>query len=86
MLMTGTQIGTLYKLLGRIDANSCYDIVIPEIDNISSCLANPTMLWNRWLGHIGKKGLRAMQSKVMAKVFPNCSFEFDVYEHCIYGK
>ena len=44
------------------------------------------MLWHRQLGHIDKNGLRAMYNKGMVKGLPDCSFEFDFYEHCIYGK
>ena len=33
-----------------------------------------------------RKGLRVMHSKGMVKGLPNCSFEFDFYEQCIYQK
>ena len=49
-------------------------------------ILNLTMLWNRQLGHIGEKGLDFMHRKGMVKGLPDCSFEFDFYEHCIYGK
>lgn len=39
-----------------------------------------TMLWHQKLGHIGKKGLRTFKNK------KPCNLEFDLFEHCIYGK
>jgi hypothetical protein len=38
------------------------------------------------MGHIGEKGLRAMQRKGMVEGFPECGLEVDFCEHCIYGK
>ena len=53
---------------------------------MASCLVDLTMLWHRQLGHNIKKGLRAMHSKGMVEGFPDFSFQFDFYEHCVYGK
>ena len=86
VFMRGIRIGTLYKLLGRIDGSNYYHIVILENDEISSCVVNSTMLWHQWLGHIGKKGLHVMHNKGMVQGFPDCSFEFDCCEHRVYGK
>jgi hypothetical protein len=44
------------------------------------------MLWNKRMGHIGEKGLRAMHKKVMVEGFPECGLEVDFCEHFIYGK
>ena len=38
------------------------------------------------MGHINKKGLRAMHNKGMVKSLLDCSYEFYFHEHCIYGK
>ena len=86
VLMWGIRIGTLYKLLGKTNDSSCNQVVHPKTDEILSCVADSTMLWHQKLGHIGKKGLRAMHRKHMVEGIPNCSFEFDFCEHCIYCK
>ena len=44
------------------------------------------MLWHQKLGHIGEKGLRALQGKGMVECMTDCTLEYDFYEHCIYGK
>lgn len=44
------------------------------------------MLWHQCFGHMRKKGLFVIHSKGMVKVFSNFSYEFDLYEHCGYGK
>ena len=86
VLMRGVQIGSLYKLLGRRDTNGCVNIVTLEVNEISSCLVNLTMLWHRQMGHIREKSLRAMHNKGMVDDFPNCLASFDLCEHCINGK
>ena len=86
ILMRGIKMGTLYKLLGRTDASRCHHKVIPKTNEISSCVANSNMLPHQWLGHNDEKGFCGMHNKGMVKVFPKCSFEFDFYEHCVYGK
>ena len=81
VLMWGIRIGTLYKLLGKNDGGSCNQVVDPKTDEILSCVADSTMLRHRQLGHIGEKGLLAMQSKGMVEGI------LDFFcEHCIYGK
>ena len=44
------------------------------------------MLWNQRLGHIREKGLRALQGKGMVDGMTNFTMDFDLCEHCIYGK
>jgi hypothetical protein len=44
------------------------------------------MLWHQRLGHIGEKGLRTLHSKGMVEGMSNCTLDFDLCEHCIYGK
>ena len=43
------------------------------------------MLWSQRLGHIGEKGLRALQGKGFEGM-TDCTLDFDFCEHCIYGK
>jgi ribosomal protein L37E len=38
------------------------------------------------MGHIGKKGLQDMHTKVMVEGFFDYNLEVDFCEHCIYGK
>ena len=86
VLMWGTKIGTLYKLLDKTDGDRCNQVVDPKTNDILSCMVDSTMLWHRRLGHISEKGLRVMHSKCMVEGLPNFSSEFDFYKHCIYGK
>ena len=44
------------------------------------------MLWHRRLGHIEEKGLRSLQGKGMAEGMIDCTLDFDLCEHCLYGK
>ena len=86
VLMWGIKIGTLYKLLGKTDGDSCNQVVDPKTKDILSCVVDSTMLWHRRLGHIGEKGLCAMHSKGIVKGLLDCSSEFDFCEHFVYGK
>ena len=45
-----------------------------------------TMLWNQILGHIEKKGLRAIQGKGMVEYMVDFTLDFDFCEHFIYEK
>ena len=83
VLMRGIKIGTLYKLLGKIDGGSYNQVVNPKTDDILSCVADLTMFWNRRLGHIDEKGLHSMHRKGMVEGLTDCSSEFDFCEHCI---
>ena len=82
--MRGVWIGILYKLLGKTETSGCYNTIILEADEISSCLVDSTMLWHQQLGHIGEKGLCAMHSKGMVEGFPDCSCEFDFLKLCVW--
>jgi hypothetical protein len=44
------------------------------------------MLWHQRLGHIREKGLRILHGKGMVEGMSNCSLNFDLCEHFIYGK
>jgi hypothetical protein len=48
--------------------------------------SDPTMLWHERMGHIGEKGLQAMQNKGMVGGFLECGLEVNFCEHFIYGK
>ena len=84
--MQGIRLKTLYNVLRKTDASSCHHIVKSKINEISSCIFDSTMLWHLCLIHIYQKGLHDMHSKGVVEGFPNCSSEFDFYEHCINGK
>ena len=86
VLMRRIRIGTLYKILGRIDSSIRHHIVDPKIDDISSCIVESTMLWHQRLGHIYEKGLHVVQGKGMVKHFPKCSSKFNLCEHYVNGK
>jgi hypothetical protein len=45
-----------------------------------------TMLWHQILGHIGEKGLQSLHSKGMVEGMFDCTLDFDLCEHYIYGK
>ena len=47
VLMRGIKIGTLYKLLGRIEKSNYFPTVYLKTDKILSCVANLTMLWHQ---------------------------------------
>jgi hypothetical protein len=44
------------------------------------------MLWHQILGHIGEKGLPTLHDKGMVEGVSNCTLDFYLCEHCIYGK
>ena len=86
VLLREVWIGMMYKLLGRVYTNGCLNIVTVDVDEISSCLVDSTMLWHQWLGNIREKGIHAIYSKGTVKGFPNFSLEFNFYEHYVYGR
>ena len=55
-------------------------------DNTLTTSGGKMMLWHQRLGHIGEKGLRALQGKGMVESMTDCSLDFNFFEHCIYGK
>jgi hypothetical protein len=44
------------------------------------------MLRNQRLGHIGEKGLQLLHGKGIVEGMSNFSLDFDLCEHCVYGK
>ena len=54
--------------------------------NVPNVSGGDTMSWHQKLGHIGDKGLQSLQGKVMVEGMSNCNLDFDLCEHCLYGK
>jgi hypothetical protein len=44
------------------------------------------MLWHQSLGHIREKGFLLLHGKGMVECMSNLSLDFDLFEHCVYGK
>ena len=90
VLIRGVQYGTLYKILRRTIIHECNSSIVLEDgakDDITlNASGGKTMLWNQRLGYIGVKGLRALQGKGMVEGMYDCTLDFDIYEHFIYGK
>jgi hypothetical protein len=91
VLMWGVHCGTIYMLLGSSYTGGCINnFVFPEQinkeDTIHIVPGKNTMLWHQRLGHIGEKGLQTLHDKGMVEGISNCTLDFDLCEHCIYGK
>ena len=90
VLMKGVWYGTLYKMLGKTFIDRCNSTIVPESKHEGSKVPNvfggDTMLWHQKLGHIGEKGLQSLQGKGMVECLSNCNLDFDLCEHCSYGK
>jgi hypothetical protein len=88
--LPGVWCGTLYKFLGRTYTNGCNSSIVLEQtnkeDKTNIVPQKKTMLWHQRLGHIGEKGLRTLHGKGMVVGISNCTLDFDLCEHCIYGK
>ena len=88
--MRGVQYGTLYKILGKTIMDECNNSFVLEEggkdDKTLIALGGNTMLWHQRMGHIGEKGLRALQGKGMVEGMTDYTLDFDFCEHCIYGK
>ena len=55
-------------------------------DKTLTASGGKTMLWHQRMGHIGEKGLRALQGKGMVEGMTDCTLDFDLCDHCIYRK
>ena len=90
VLMRRVQYGTLYKLLGRIVIDGCNNTIVPKSKNEESKVPNVSggnnMLWHQRLRRIGEKGFQSLQGKCMVEGMSNCNLDFDLCEHCLYGK
>ena len=80
----------MYKFLGRIVIYGCNNTIFFESKNEESKVLDisggDTMLWHQRQGHIGEKGLQSLQGKGMVEGMSNCNLDFDLCEHCLYGK
>jgi hypothetical protein len=90
VLLKGVQFGTLYKMQGSTISDGCnssivYDIGFEE-QRTSTVSREKVMLWHKMLGHIEEKGLRLLHGKDMVEGMSNFSLDFDLCEHCVYGK
>ena len=90
VLMRRVQSRTLYKLLGKKVIGDYNNTVVPESSNEENndleVSRGQAMLWHERLGHIGEKGLESLQGKSMVEGMSKCNFDFNFYEHCLYGK
>jgi hypothetical protein len=80
----------MYKILGSTINNESKKYVVSkggnEEDQSPMISGEKAMKWHQILGHIGKKCLQALHDKCMVKGMPNCTLDFDLCEHYIYGK
>jgi hypothetical protein len=90
VLLKGFQFGTRHKLQGSIISDGCNSSIVPDIgveeERTPTVSGEKFMLWHQRLGNIGGKGLRLLHGKGMVKFMSNCSLDFDLCEHCVYGK
>ena len=90
VLMRGVRYGTLYKLLGKTIIDECNNYVVLEEgfkdDKTLTASGGKTILCHQRLGHIGEKGIQALQGKGMVEGMNDFTLDFDLCEHCIYGK
>ena len=87
VLMQGVRTGTLYKLQGSTVIDGCNNSGVLEIGAESLAISGEkTMLWHERLGHTGEKGLRILHRNDMVEGMNNFSLDFDLCEHCVYGK
>ena len=77
VLMRRVWYGTLYKLLGKTIIDECNNSVVLQeggkYDKIVTASGGKKILWHQILGHI-REGIT------------DCTLDFDLCEHCIYGK
>jgi hypothetical protein len=90
VLMKGVRFGTLYKLLGSTISDGCNSSIVLDIgveeERTSIVSGEKVMLGHQRLGHIGEKGLRLLHGKGMVEGMSKCSLDFDLCDHCLYGK
>jgi hypothetical protein len=90
VLLKGLRFGTLYKLQGSTISDGCNSSIVPYIgveEEITPTVSGEkVMLWHQILGNIREKGLRILHGKGMVEGMSNCSLDFDLCEHCVYGK
>ena len=74
MVARGVKSSTLYML--HVSSVKDHVICVTEQPNVS--------LWHRWLGHMSKKGMEKLSRLGYVPAF--CFSDFQVCEHCLYGK
>jgi hypothetical protein len=90
VLLKGVWFETLYKLQGRNISDGCNSSIVLEIGVEEG--KNPIVsrekivLWYQRLGHIKEKGLQLLHVKAIVEGMSNYSLEFNLCEHCVYGK
>ena len=90
VFLKGVWIGTLYKLQGSTISDGCNSSIVLDIEveeeRTPIVSGEKVMLWHQRLRHIGEKGLRLLHDKGMVEGMSNFSLDFDLCEHCLYGK
>ena len=86
----GSSFWTLFKLLGTIFNNKCniYGVLGDSNEEYKTPFVpvDKEMLWHRRWGYIVEKGLQALRGKCMVEGMFDFLLEFNLCEHCIYGK
>ena len=78
MVMKGSKVSTLYRLIG----NTVVGRVAVTTPVESS--ADDTKLWHMRLGHIGERGILELHKRNLLKEVKTCKLDF--CEYCVYGK
>jgi hypothetical protein len=90
VLLKGVQFGNLYKIQGSTIIDGCNSSIVfyvgVEEERTPTVFGEKVMLWHQRLGHIEEKGLRLLHGKGMVEGMSKCSLDFDLCEHCVYGK
>jgi hypothetical protein len=90
MLLKGVHIGTLCKLQGSTISDGFNSSIVSDIGveegKMTIVPREKAMLWHQRLGHIREKGFLLLHGKGMVESISNCSLDFDLYKHCVYGK
>jgi hypothetical protein len=90
VLLKGVFFGNLYKMQGNtisdgFNSSIFLDIGVEE-ERTPTVYGEKVMLLHQRLRNIGEKGLRLLHDKVMVEGMSNFSLNFDLCEHCVYGK
>ena len=76
--------------MGRTVIDGCNNSIVHEIKTkerkVPGVSIGDTMLWHQRLGHIRDNDLQSLQGKDMVEGVSSCNPDFDLYEHCLYGK
>jgi hypothetical protein len=90
VLLKGVRFGTLHKLQGSTISDGCNSSIVPyvgfEEERTPKVSREKVILWHQKLGHIGEKGLGLLQGNCMVEGMYNYSLDFNLCEHCVYGK